>query len=120
MGNLDRSVCSAVPTGLIMAVAPTSSPATTYDISTITVQAGLVAAAGNAVAATGIADPNYLANDRFTNETGVNRTVTYRIRPVFGATCIGDWVNVVVTVRPQPVILPGQGQTRLFQHSCSA
>ena len=105
------AVCSAVPTGLVMAVAPTSSPATTYDIDLITVQAGLVAAVGNAVAAPGIADPNYLANDIFTNETGVNRTVTYRIRPVFGATCIGDWVDVVVTVRPQPVILPGQAQT---------
>ncbi len=111
LDNLDMSACSAVPTGLVMAVAPTSSPATTYDITTITVQAGLVAAAGNAVAANGIADPNYLANDVFTNETGVNRTVTYRIRPVFGATCIGDWVDVVVTVRPQPVIVPGQAQT---------
>ena len=111
LGNLDMAVCSAVPTGLVMAVAPTSSPATTYDIDLITVQAGLVAAAGNVLAAYGIADPNYLANDRFTNETGVPRTVTYRIRPVFGATCIGDWVNVVVTVRPQPVILPGQTQT---------
>lgn len=39
-----------------MAVAPTSSPATTYDIATITAQAGLVAGAGNAVAANGIAD----------------------------------------------------------------
>ncbi len=108
LGNLNMFACSAVPTGLVMAVAPTSSPATTYDIATITVQAGLVAAAGNAVAANGIANPNYLSNDIFTNETGVNRTVTYRIRPVFGATCIGDWVDVVVTVRPQPVILPGQ------------
>ncbi len=111
LGNLDMFACSAVPTGLVMAVAPSSSPATTYDIALITVQAGLVPAAGNAVAANSIADPNYLANDRFTNETGVPRTVTYRIRPVFGATCIGDWVNVVVTVRPQPVILPGQALT---------
>jgi PKD repeat protein len=111
LDNLDMFACSSVPTGLVMAVAPTSSPATTFDIDLITVQAGLVAAAGNAVAATGIADAGYLSNDRFTNETGVSRTVTYRIRPVFGATCIGDWVNVVVTVRPQPVILPGQAQT---------
>ncbi|MDX9773080.1 MAG: PKD domain-containing protein [Bacteroidales bacterium] len=108
LGNLNMFACSAVPTGLVMAVAATSSPATTYDIDLITVEAGLVAAVGNAVAAPGIVDPNYLASDRFTNETGVNKTVTYHIRPVFGATCIGDWVNVIVTVRPQPVILPGQ------------
>ena len=111
LGNLNMFACSAVPTGLVMAVAPTSSPATTYDIASIAVQAGLVAGAGNAVAANGINDASYLANDTFTNETGVNRTVTYRIRPVFGATCIGDWVDVVVTIRPQPVIVPGQNQT---------
>jgi PKD repeat protein len=111
LGNLDMFACSAVPTGLVLAVAPTSSPATTYDIASITVQAGLVAAAGNATAMNGVADINYLANDRFTNETGVDKTVTYRVRPVFGATCIGNWVDVVVTVRPQPVILPGQAQT---------
>jgi PKD repeat protein len=111
LDNLDMSVCSAIPTGLVLAVAPASSPATTYDIDLITVQAGLVPAGGNAVAANGIADVNYLSNDRFTNETGVNRTVTYHVRPVFGATCFGDWVNVVVTVMPQPVLLPGQAQT---------
>ncbi|MHC1731146.1 MAG: PKD-like domain-containing protein [Bacteroidales bacterium] len=111
LGNLNMFACSAIPTGLVMAVAPTSSPATTYDIASIAVQAGLVAGAGNAVAANGINDASYLANDTFTNETGVNRTVTYRIRPVFGATCIGDWVDVVVTIRPQPVIVPGQHET---------
>ncbi len=111
LGNLDRFACSAVQTGLVLAVAPTSSPATTYDIASINAQAGLVAAAGNATATNGIADVNFLANDRFTNETGVDRTVTYRVRPVFGATCIGDWIDVVVTIRPQPVIVPGQNQT---------
>ncbi len=111
LGNLNRFACSAVPTGLMLAVAPTSSPATTYDIASINAQAGLVAAAGNATATNGVTDIDYLANDRFTNETGVNRTVTYRVRPVFGATCIGDWVDVVVTIRPQPVIVPGQHET---------
>ncbi len=113
LGDLDMFACSAVPTGLVLAVAPTSSSASSYDIASITVQAGLVAAAGNATATPvgGTNDINYLANDRFTNETGVNRTVTYRVRPVFGATCIGDWVDVVVTIRPQPVIVPGQHET---------
>jgi PKD repeat protein len=119
LGSLDRPACSGVTTGLILAVAPTSSPATTYDIASITAQAGLVAAAGNATAMNGVADVNYLANDRFTNETGVNRTVTYRVRPVFGATCIGDWVDVVVTIRPQPVIVPGQTQTICSNTSAS-
>ena len=111
LDDLDMYACSAVPTGLVLAVAPTSSPADSYDIASITVQGGLVAAAGNATATNGITDVNYLANDRFTNETGVDRTVIYRVRPVFGVSCIGDWVDVVVTIRPQPVIVPGQRQT---------
>jgi PKD repeat protein len=111
LADLDKFACSAVPTELVLAVASTSSPADSYDIASITAQAGLVADAGNAIAADSIADVNYLANDRFTNETGQNRTVIYRVRPVFGATCIGDWVDVVVTIRPQPVIVPNQRQT---------
>ncbi len=105
--GLNMAICSGLPTGLTLAVAPTSSPATSYDIFSITVPVGLTPGAGNVTAANTVG-ANYLANDRFTNLTGVNQLVTYRVRPVFGATCIGDWVNVVVTVRPQPVILPGQ------------
>jgi len=108
--GLNRSVCSGLPTGLTLAVAPTSSPATSYDVLSITVQGGLVPNAGNATAANTVG-ANYLANDRFVNETGTARTVTYRVRPVFGSTCIGNWVNVVVTVRPQPVVQPNQGRT---------
>ena len=108
--GLNRSICSGLPTGLILAVAPTSSPATSYDVFSITVQGGLVPNAGNVTAANTVG-ANYLANDRFVNQTGTDRTVTYRVRPVFGTTCIGDWVNVVVTVRPQPVIQPNQMKT---------
>ncbi len=111
LGDLDLSVCSNTTTGLVLAVAPTSSPADSYDIGSISVSSGLVAATGNAVATNGVTDVNYLANDLFVNETGVDRTVTYRVRPVLGATCIGDWEDVVVTVRPQPVIAPGQTET---------
>jgi PKD repeat protein len=109
--NLNRAVCSGLPTGLVLAVAPSSSPATSYDIYSITAQTGLVVNPSNALAANGITDVSYLASDMFINETGTDRTVTYRVRPVFGLTCIGDWVDVVVTVRPQPVILPGQVKT---------
>ncbi len=108
--GLNRSICSGLPTGLTLAVAPTSSPATSYDVFSITVQGGLVPNAGNVTAANTVG-ASYLANDRFVNETGTDRTVTYRVRPVFGTTCIGDWVNVVVTVRPQPVIQPNQLKT---------
>ncbi len=96
--NLNRSVCSGMPTGLILAVDPASVPATTYNILLITRQAGLIANAGNAVAANGITDDHYLTADVFTNFTGDDRTVTYRVQPVYGATCVGDPVDVVVTI----------------------
>ncbi len=111
LDDLDMSACSNTPTGLVLRVASGSSAADSYDISSISVPTGLSAASGNASPANGIADINYLAGDRFTNETGVDQTVVYRIRPVLGTTCIGDWVDVRVTIRPQPVIVPGQKQT---------
>ena len=109
--NLNMSICSENPTGLVLAVAPTSVAATTYNILSVNVQTGLVANAGNAVAANGIIDDHYLANDIFTNMTGADLTVTYRVQPVYGTTCIGDPVDVVVTIHPEPVILPGQVKT---------
>ncbi len=109
--GLDRSVCSNMPTGLVLAVAPSSVPATSYNILSITIATGLGINAGNVSAANGIADPSYLAGDIFINKTGADKTVIYRVQPVFGTTCIGDPVDIIVTILPQPVILPGQGMT---------
>jgi len=108
--NLNRSVCSRLATGLVLAVDAASVPATTYNIVTITRDLGLVADPANVPAANGVAD-NYLAGDKFTNKTGVDKTVTYRVRPIYGLTCIGDPVDVVVTIHPEPVIQPGQTAT---------
>ena len=43
--------------------------------------------------------------------TGVNKTVTYRVQPVLAPDCFGDPADVVITIRPQPVIVPGQTNT---------
>ena len=45
------------------------------------------------------------------NTTGVNKTVTYRVQPILAPDCIGDAVDVVITIRPQPLIFPAQTKT---------
>ncbi len=110
--GLNLTVCSSTPIGLILRVAAGSISADSYNISKITLESGLSALSGNAVIANPSAPANYLANDRFLNITGVNKNVTYRIQPINSLTgCIGDSVNVVVTIRPQPYILPAQTKT---------
>ncbi len=44
----------------------------------------------------------------FANLTGVNKNVTYRVQPVLAPNCFGAPVDVIITIRPQPVIVPGQ------------
>lgn len=108
--NLNMGICSRIATGLVLAVDAGSVPATTYNVLSITRETGLVANPSNVTAANGVSD-SYLAGDIFTNKTGVDKTVTYRVRPVYGLTCIGDPVDVVVTIHPEPVIQPGQTAT---------
>jgi hypothetical protein len=107
--NLNDEVCSALPIGLLLKVATGSVPATSYDVASVTVAGGLVPGGSNVpqAAADGV-DADYLSNDVFTNETGVDKTIVYRVRPLFGATCIGEWVNITITIKPQPLLLIGQ------------
>ncbi len=80
---------------------------TYYNVISKTVAGGLTDV-GNALIPNGTAPANYLSADRYTNTTGVNLTVTYRVQPILAPNCIGDAVDVVITIRPQPVILPAQ------------
>ena len=45
---------------------------------------------GNAVIPNAISPANYLSADQFTNLTGVNKTVTYRVQPVLAPNCFGS------------------------------
>lgn len=109
--GLNRTVCSSTPIGLILQTAAGSVLADYYNISTVTLEAGLTADPGNAVVANPIAPANYLANDRYLNLTGVDRTVTYRLQPIHDPDCFGAPVDVVITIRPQPFIIPAQART---------
>ena len=68
---LDLTQCSNVAIGLVLNTNGTSEPAANYNITSITVSAGLVAAGGNvAVPAVGVA-ANYLVNHTFANSKRV-------------------------------------------------
>ncbi|MGA2405706.1 MAG: PKD domain-containing protein [Bacteroidales bacterium] len=105
--GLNAFACSNTPIGLILNVAGGSVIPTYYNIISKTVAPGLTDV-GNALVPNGTAPANYLSGDKFTNTTGVDKTVTYRVQPILAPTCIGAAVDVVITIRPQPVIFPAQ------------
>lgn len=102
---LDRTVCSDVAGGVVLNTNGTSVPAANYNIISINISGGLTAAPGNVPIANGVA-ANYLANDVFTNRTNASLTVTYRVVPVSAGGCLGDPLDVVLTVDPEPVVDP--------------
>ncbi|MBL7871313.1 MAG: gliding motility-associated C-terminal domain-containing protein [Cyclobacteriaceae bacterium] len=102
---LDRTVCSDTPGGIILNTNGTSTAASNYNITNITVSGGLVAKSGNAVIANGVGI-NYLASDQFTNTTNLSLTVAYSVVPVSASGCLGNPLDVVLTVNPEPVVDP--------------
>lgn len=102
--SLNLSVCSDLVSGLVLNTNGTSVAAMNYNITAISIGGGLTPAGGNAtVPATGVG-VNYLANDRFTNTNALPLTVVYTVVPVSAAGCLGDPVNITVTVNPEPVV----------------
>jgi gliding motility-associated-like protein len=102
---LDKTVCSQTAGGVVLNTNGTSVAASTYNITAIVIDNGLTSAAGNAIVANGVAS-NYLSSDKFTNTTNGNLTVHYTVVPVSAAGCLGDPLDVVLTVQPEPVIDP--------------
>ncbi|MFN7652299.1 MAG: PKD-like domain-containing protein [Cyclobacteriaceae bacterium] len=103
-GTLNLTQCSDVATGLSLSTVASSVAAQNYNISLVSIAAGLTASGTNAtLPATGV-NANYLANDRFTNTTAGDLTVVYEIVPVSASGCLGNPVQVTVTIRPEPVV----------------
>ncbi|MGE4017703.1 MAG: PKD-like domain-containing protein [Cyclobacteriaceae bacterium] len=103
-------VCSDVPAGVLLAVAPGSVAAASYNINNIIRQPGLVAGGSNA--SIGPAQPaNALINDVYTNTTNTALTVTYKIVPVTAAGCLGDEQDVVFTINPAPDVASNLNKT---------
>lgn len=102
--NLNDVICSTVESvSIVLAVAPGSSTADQFEITSINTN-GLTAVAGNPT--TGIFGPSELLDDRWENLTGAPVVVEYFVRPINSVTgCIGDPpIPVIVTVNPEPVV----------------
>ncbi|MFZ2339144.1 MAG: PKD domain-containing protein [Bacteroidales bacterium] len=106
--DLNRTICSNTPIGLILREAAGSIGIDYYNISDVRLDDGLSADPGNSVISNSAAPAGYLENDRYLNITGVNKNVTYTVQPFRTPDCFGDPVEVVITIRPQPYIVPAQ------------
>ena len=103
--SLNTTICSDDITNVTLATSAASVGALNYNLVSINVPAGLTAGGSNAVVANGVA-ANYIKNDVFTNLTNGSINVTYEVRAVSAAGCIGDSEFIVVGVNPEPVIDP--------------
>jgi hypothetical protein len=108
--GLNKTVCSDESTGLNLSVAAGSVAAASYNVNTITVPAGLTPSGGNALAGNA-KTANAYASDKYTNITASPINVTYRVVPVSAANCVGDTVDVVITINPEPVLDPNLNNT---------
>lgn len=104
-------VCSGLTTGLTLDTNGTSVAAANYNVQMITVAAGLTPNGGNTpVPATGVA-ANYLTNHSFRNTGPAPLDVVYRVVPVSAAGCLGDFIDITVTIDPEPVVDPSLSAT---------
>ena len=103
--NLDKFACSGQPVELTLKEAAGSVVPTYYNITGRTLSPGLTVTVPADTADLPKADAlaGYLFNDVYINTTGVNQTVTYHVQPVLVPDCFGDFVDVVVTIRPQVI-----------------
>jgi PKD-like domain/Bacterial Ig-like domain (group 2) len=101
--DMTASTCSGVaftvnPVNGVNGLVPNST--TTYSWSAPSVTGGMLGAAGTGTSVTGI-------TGTLTNNTAIDQTATYVVTPTASATlggCVGATFQVVVTVKPTPVI----------------
>ncbi|MCA4896795.1 MAG: hypothetical protein ING84_17475, partial [Cytophagales bacterium] len=100
VGIQTRSVCSQSVVGVNFNPS-TSVAAASYNVTILNLN-GLTPFAGGPAVANGLA-PNALADDAFTNPTGLPVNVVYTVVPVSASGCLGNSFTVTVTVNPIPV-----------------
>ena len=104
-GGLDTSVCSDVASGIVLADNGSSVSAATFNITAINLN-GLAASAGAPATGTGFGS-NEIVDDAYTNQTMSPVNVVYTVVPVSASGCLGDALNVTLTVNPEPVLSSG-------------
>jgi gliding motility-associated-like protein len=106
------SACTDAASGLILAGNPSAISPAAYDVLTISVDAGLVGAGGNAVAQNNVA-AGYLSADKFNNAGDVTHKVSYTVQPVSAASCKGPTKVVELTIEPTVKVAPVVAQSAL-------
>jgi len=101
--GLNKVVCSDAAGGLTLNTNGTSVVAANYNITSVTVPAGLTVVTAASEPASGVAS-NYLANDTYKNTGNASLDVLYSVVPVSAAGCAGQPLIVHQTVNPQPVL----------------
>lgn len=102
-GTLATTVCSDEPNSLLLSATDMTTMFNIVSITPSVVSTEFIGRPTNAV--TGITtNAVAIAADTFTNFTSVDQTVTYEVAPIGPNGCIGDTVDVVVTVQPEPFV----------------
>ncbi len=105
--NLNREVCSDENIGLTLATAAGSVAAASYDIVDVIIPGTVTSNAGNAAFPANTTDLQYLATDIYTNISGSDQDVIYRVQAIAGNGCNSEVLDIIVTIRPEPVLNPG-------------
>gem|GEM_PF-4502692 len=115
--NTSISICSDLPIGFTFTSNPTPGVSSWNIVDTI-MQSGLIPSNTNFQMApngsTTTANLSAIANDVYTNTSGTNKTVTYKVVPTGSNGCLGDTFNIFVTILPEPVV-----SDTLYQNICS-
>jgi hypothetical protein len=96
------TVCSEVPTGIILGASTNGVAVVSYNITAIQSN-GLSASAGSPSTGNGMAS-NTIADDAWTNNTLNQVNVVYTIVPVSALGCAGNPFTVTVTVKAKPSV----------------
>jgi hypothetical protein len=110
-GSLSTTVCSDVASGINLNTASGTVAANDYLLHTVTAASGLVPASGNATASSGSRPANVISLDKFTNTTNSSLQVVYRVSGRSAAGCLGDAIDVTLTVNPEPVVSAALNRT---------
>lgn len=100
VANQNLSVCTDAAVGVNFS-SSSSVAAASYNVTALNLN-GLTVSAGGAAVANGLA-PGALADDAFTNNTGLPVNVIYTVVPVSASNCLGNSFTLTVTVNPKPV-----------------
>ena len=110
--NITLSKCSDLPIGFSFP-SNTSPSVFSWNIFDTIMQPGLLPAVSNFQLGSTL-NFSALANDVYTNTSGANKTVTYKVVPAGSNGCLGDTFNIFVTILPEPVV-----SDTLYQNICS-